>query len=1813
MLTPQSCGYSILLADAHLMPQSAELAGGAGFTYEGYVAAYYLAAMLDEAHAPGIEDRTVFQVAVQRRTMGEQLDDVIVDFADRFGEMARLSLQVKQTLKISSTSSNTDFRTIVRDCRETRAKHDFRSGTDRYGAAVGTVNADMLRGLQELGEIARASLDSDDFRGRFRPGGNAPERARAVLRHVTALLDETCSGPCPPEQVHDFLAHFVVLRYDFLHSGAGAPQEAINRIRESLDPSSAGEAALVWSRLVEWSRVGAGRSERFDRLSLVRRLSPVVRLRGAPSLRADLERLKVLASSYSQAVQDDIGGERLGRNGLDAKLDAELALGRLVQVVGPPGSGKSVLLRRAVERALGRGPTLFLKADQLEARSWNGFAISQGISGASLIKLLVEIGATGTPVLFVDAIDRVGIEQQPIILDLVRTILGSGQLDNWNIVLTLRDTGMEPLRNWLHELLEAVTVRSVEVGPLTDEEAVTLAVAKPHLSSLLFGPPDVRSIVRRPFFAKILDQGLTSDPGGPAFEPRSEIDLVEHWWRRGGYNASGQAAIERQRTIVALARERARNMSLPIRYSRLPSLDLVDELIVDGVLQEVRPGHSARFAHDIFFEWSFTCALVDRDAEWLEEVRAAGEPPAVGRAVELLSQSAYAEGNTWSMSLEATQAVDLRSQWARAWLVGLFGSPAFEGNESRFEAVAFAGNHEMLHKVLVWFQAEKTTPNTSLLSAEHIKQDERQRFADLLGWPSDFTAWRRLITFLLDRVGAIPVRLYPEIVSVLEVWQNALSDHKNSVSSRLLSQVAGWLSELDAIRLAESPQGSPNRWGALPDYGDFRGSLVRMILRAATAEPEHATQFLLRATSDRANAREIEFSAILMFSPTLARTHPALLAELAFARLRGELPDERVLRERAEAEAQARRRREILDKPEAERAHLDRLMLPSIGRISQGFSHHDWQELSIDRTFEPFSPPSPLREPFHSLFRSAPNEALRLLRQLSNHAISAWRQLHRLDHDRRSTPIALEIEFPWGKRTFWGNSREYLWSRGTWAPDPIACGFLALEDWCLEQMAGGVDADGVIRLIVEGHDCVAALGTAVAVALEIEAFSDAILPIVCSQRLGWADHDRFAHDLSSSSASLIGFSKAADRPHVEALKAINGRVIRRKQLRWLAQRYVALGGTTFSARARQAISSFSDELPYLYEESRADPELEQQLFAKALEYAEAADPANYKVYRAAESSQDLVIVHESPTAARPDSVTRAGQTRQSLEEWNTWHWVSRTFETGEIDESLALSDAISFASRIDAVPLFEEAGKDDDEGLGMRRGCVAGVAAVALAHREGLSEEQLEWARSVLRRAYEAPEMVDRFRIPQSVIPWHEAIAVARGLAADVRVGTGDSHDASRLLNLVGHPLEVVSLAAFDECCRMWPTDPRLAWSAIHVAFALCRIQSGPGRGWSDAVHDPDDVRVIITRADTARLAEMEWEPMPQLPPAWTRVDASLRGGRSPRFRSRRRPAGQDLEGPEDAWAEPDVSWYGVYAAKLLPSLPLEGLLGSSARNAFLDFVAGLLDYTNCRNAPPWAGLNGRDHADTRLYEWADAFSRALSRLAGLISLAEFQPRFLDPLLALQDEGCWRMLDPFARSFVCRHVLDASELPEDAVRLLGLCLDRLLSSRVFDPASHRAGELFGFDLPGLVETLMFVPVEHASAAARFANGDWSEIRRVLPLVDRLVRAAGWSAEVMNRFLTLCERAKSDYPADAFADQILAIIYDAERPLRRWHGTFLPARIAELVQYFAARHAPLQPSLGRSLLRILDALVDLGDRRSAALQRSEAFRDIRIGG
>jgi hypothetical protein len=98
---------------------------------------------------------------------------------------------------------------------------------------------------------------------------------------------------------------------------------------------------------------------------------------------------------------------------------------------------------------------------------------------------------------------------------------------------------------------------------------------------------------------------------------------------------------------------------------------------------------------------------------------------------------------------------------------------------------------------------------------------------------------------------------------------------------------------------------------------------------------------------------------------------------------------------------------------------------------------------------------------------------------------------------------------------------------------------------------------------------------------------------------------------------------------------------------------------------------------------------------------------------------------------------------------------------------------------------------------------------------------------------------------------------------------------------------------------------------------------------------------------------------------------------------------------------------------------------------------------------------------------------------------------------------------------------------------------------------------------------------------------------------------------MEKFLTLCERADVAYPVDAFAAEANAVLSSLSNAKGGWAGTTLPARTAATVQRLADANFPLRTDQAKELLRVLDALIDLGDRRSAALEQAEAFRGVQM--
>jgi hypothetical protein len=420
---------------------STELTGGAGFTYEDTVVAYYLAALLREERAAGLSG-VVKTVAVQQEGHGHPMDDIIVELDDD-GSLRRLNLQVKRKIQVSAAATNNDFRDILSRAVATRATDDFNVDLDAYGFVAENVAIERFRTLNRLIDWAKSSPSGEDFARRFAPGGAAADAERS-LRHKLAPL----IGGQSPDDERKFYAQFVALNLNGLTEGGILRTEVINRLQELVAANEDGNDLLLFDRLCRIARDAAGTARKWTRQTLLAELRGAVRLKVAPNYQRDVDLLQSFSSAALADVSEEIVGYRVGRPTLEESIRDRLADYRLVNLSGLPGCGKSAMLKRIASVDAAIGPILFLKSDRLEGSSWLTFATALGLQHRVIADLLAEISCTGTPILFIDGIDRVRPDQKGVITDILRAIEDNEKLANWKVLASSRDQGLEAYRGW---------------------------------------------------------------------------------------------------------------------------------------------------------------------------------------------------------------------------------------------------------------------------------------------------------------------------------------------------------------------------------------------------------------------------------------------------------------------------------------------------------------------------------------------------------------------------------------------------------------------------------------------------------------------------------------------------------------------------------------------------------------------------------------------------------------------------------------------------------------------------------------------------------------------------------------------------------------------------------------------------------------------------------------------------------------------------------------------------------------------------------------------------------------------------------------------------------------------------------------------------------------------------------------------------------------------------------------------------------------------------------------------------------------------
>ena len=1731
---------------------STELSGGAGFDYEHRVAALYLTALVRSERAPGTLGR-VTRVAVQQEAIGEPMDDVVVD-VDLGGEIARIGLQVKTSLVISSATSNEDFRAIINNAEKTRRKTEFRVGKDAYGFAAHEVNDPKIRSLKRVIDWANASPTPSDFVSRFAEAGQASLTDREVRNSIQSLLGE--SGI---EYEWDFFRHFVALKLDVISDQSPLAVSAINSLSEVLSKGET-EAPVLWTDLCNHAKLGGKVAEVWSRGSILTSLRSRFNLTCAPLWIRDIAKLTSHVEVSLRQINDEISGHIIERTDASKKVSELEEDSRFINITGLPGCGKSVVLKAMASAAAASGPILFLKSDRLEGTTWVSHATSLSLQNTNIHELLVEIGSSGTPTLFVDGIDRIKLEHRQVILDVLDAVFFDDRHSDWNVIVTSRDQGLEAFRSWLGvALINKGGFRDVSIDPLSDIESYELAEKVPKLRGLLFGNEKVKEIARRPFFASILAGQAADDQFVAGNYPSTEAELIELWWQRGGFNAEKNERFKRQRALINLAECGASSLGkkIPTKNLQDGTVEHFSLLEVDHVVQSDTTSNWLSFAHDVFFEWAFYKFLLGLETEWLNGVLRTGEAPLLGRIVELLSQFHIEQGLPWSQILETIEQADARRQWERAWLLGPSSSPKFYDYLGTFEPTVFAERGERLSDFLIWFQAEKTVPNPVILANDTQKDaEQRARVADALGWPSEHSTWSRVIHWLISRWDQVPVKLRFHCLEIFSVWQNLHRDYENSVSKKIISTVSD---ELTSLSNKDSDKGADD-WSSLDRewLANYSKKLRELLLVSARSYPETAKMVISHSKSDKRDGRE-KIEQVLMLTPLLSANCAVEVAELTFESCKDKLP-----RERYEAAVESR------------------------GYWSP--SSFELDDIGIERFGTPFFPPSPLKEPFFSLLDNATQTGLELIRKLSNRATEGWRQLHNLPRRERRTPLPLRLHFPWGEQEFWGDRAVYLWSRGSLGPQPIESAYLALSFWAHKRIDAGDNPDDLIRQILEGNESVAAVGVAASIILQAQHISEASLPIIANFRIWDMDINRQAQEFSRG-IDLMGISplhKVSDKER-EELRYLDERAHKALTLQNMAPAVLFTSTEELSGEFKSKIAAYDEHLPIYFSEEFEDPEHLEAVKRNAKEWARMAENTSYQIMSEPDAEGKSSIAFVPPQPSTDEDIERQKEAQSQLGEYNVHFWAKARLSGETTDPDYELKDVIAFAKkriRCDSFKALERAGE------GIHQAALAAVSA--LVQRVSNSLEDVEWAWNVLDRIDNISPNTDEPSYNNNIMdPRHYLIAAL----GDLLRRSKDKNAAERLLSLASTESEDISEMAFRVLFNSANEFPKAAWAGGLLATKLASLPS-TGRGYFDettAVSRQKAIREALT-ASCQELSATTFSSFADVPPAWI-------------FAVDEDPLSNSEEKLEH-WRLPKDQFDWGVGNRVIKHFPIDIWMADDTLSPMAtQYINQLTCWMKESLDPEWMEDHKKRSRSSNYGDFPSVLGHLISRLSPYLPSGKWYADFASPFQINNHNSGEAIQGAIISGHCCRHILDSSELSSSAIEIHRHFVSWLISRIEFADSSWRDGALSGFYAPYMIKDVMLVSVQEAPGSYRFSNGDWTDLHNLSPAISELMATAGWAPYVMEQYLTMCERAGTNQPLNAFCEDVSHSMRAVSARPELWSGSLITARISARIQCYATALYPLSQIDQTKLLQVLDGLIDLGDRRAVALEQSEAFRNL----
>ena len=1048
-------------------------------------------------------------------------------------------------------------------------------------------------------------------------------------------------------------------------------------------------------------------------------------------------------------------------------------------------------------------------------------------------------------------------------------------------------------------------------------------------------------------------------------------------------------------------------------------------------------------------DWAVGCLLHDEPTFIDRLPLSRPAPETLVRGCEIAARLAIetsTDETQWAALLDRLSQAGIHGSWRRAVLLALVRSEIGPPVLDRASKSLLADNGKLLKELLRVTFAVDSELGSKAYSSLGI---------ELPSLPTDFfipaaPSWLRLILWTLKRIKEIPNDVIPDLADFYSRWSLAMFG-QDPITPHLLAHLYEWLAEMEAALHPDQFRGLRRPFGlALSNENEreLEASLRLNFLSFCRRVPELAEQYL-RSVAARRPGDQIA-DEIMKFRGTAAQAAPVALADLTL-----------------------------------------RTLIPVNDDENFGSSRRDHGPFGIGDTS--YFPASPNQGPMLELLTYAPEQGLRVVRELIAHAVNYFAG------DRNPGENTIVIQFPEGERAFpWRNC--YNWSHGAGNSSIATSALMALEAWGHKRIEGGEAPESVLADIL-GPGTVPTAYLMVAVDLLVSHWpktASAAIPFVACPELLSIDRERYAHDIP------LFLNPTANEPGgMSSIKSLQNRPSRRTSLDELISHYVC-GKRPLLPQLRAALSEAAARVGA---PGDGDDSMRSVRFA-AYHAVNLADPENWKPVNFDRGDGTLVAGFQYQMPAAEEALTAPGQARLAAKSTEQEMRLSLPLALRDNSKSTPefLARAAAWAQSVDLK--FKDSDEEDDIFQREDWRIQARVNVATLIMRDGdeaIRTQHQVWAQQVLTEALASKNDPHRSH-PQ--LPYNTVAIATVGQISIVR--RAPTEEGFRSLLEIAARSDQAMLPAFSaELSTLQEIEARLPRAIMRIGFASC-IHAFHDYNESD---EANNLRVQAHRERVFAAIERElgWLRAAGSEPEWPVFP------NDPPHRKRFSRIGVTAEEWQEERARPkDIVASGSAARWIQSALPL---LGKDTMGWFRGLVDAYAEWTSAENG---AGQDD-DIEISRSMEWNRTYFDLVPRTFVGMPTDEIDRGVLQRVLTFPEESFFDAVAVLIRTLDELYFNGRIIEGDEVLRLRTLLFNELRQRRRWKRLVERKSTSLEVHLARAISSLFLHNESWGGGSKCYLNPTGADsLKLFLPLLSAICVEAAQSQYIALQFLDLME-------------------------------------------------------------------------------------------